>query len=68
MTILTANAPTTSLRTKGTGIARLFTVWGQRQALGKLDSAALSDIGLTKAEATAETRRSFWDAPSTWRD
>jgi uncharacterized protein YjiS (DUF1127 family) len=69
MTILTATlAPTTSHRKTGTGLTRLFSVWGQRQALRKLDRDALNDIGVTKAQASAETRRSFWDAPKTWHD
>lgn len=69
MTILTAtHAPTTLIQTKATGLVRLFTVWSQRQALRKLDSAALDDIGVTRTDAIAESRRSFWDAPDSWRD
>lgn len=69
MTILTAtHAPTTPIQTKATGLVRRFTVWSQRQALQKLDNAALDDIGVTRADADAESRRSFWDAPNSWRD
>jgi len=32
----------------------------QRRTLRNLDAAALSDIGLTRAEAVAEASRPFW--------
>jgi len=38
----------------------------QRARLAQLDDAALSDIGLTRAQALQEARRPFWDAPSHW--
>lgn len=41
-------------------------VWRQRRALAALDSHALEDIGLTRAQANTEAQRSFWDAPETW--
>ncbi|MDP5217934.1 DUF1127 domain-containing protein [Ruegeria sp. 2205SS24-7] len=44
--------------------------WGvrrNRRRLLQLDDAALKDIGITRSEALAEARRSFWDAPETWR-
>ena len=47
--------------------ARLHDVWRQRQALKSLDADALRDIGLDRAEASAEAARPFWDAPETWR-
>ena len=50
-----------------TGFARLHDNWRQRQALKHLDADALLDIGLTRHEADAEARRSFWDAPEQWR-
>jgi uncharacterized protein YjiS (DUF1127 family) len=69
MTILTAiHAPTKPFQTKALGLGHLFTVWSQRQALRKLDTDALNDIGLSSAQAAAESSRSFWDAPKTWRD
>ncbi|UWQ93299.1 DUF1127 domain-containing protein [Rhodobacteraceae bacterium M382] len=38
----------------------------QRRALKKLDAAALDDIGITKAQAEAESSRLAWDAPDHW--
>ncbi len=42
-------------------------VWQQRRALRQLDDTRLQDLGLTRAEAEAEAKRPFWDAPETWR-
>jgi len=39
----------------------------QRNALAKLDDAALRDIGLTRRDALREANRPLWDAPATWR-
>ncbi len=39
----------------------------QRRVLAQLDDAALEDIGVTRAEASAEARRFFWDAPDFWK-
>lgn len=39
----------------------------QRRALANLDPRLLSDVGLTPAEAQAETARPIWDVPSNWR-
>lgn len=47
-------------------IARLA-VWRQRRTLMALDDDALNDIGLTRREAETEAKRSFWDAPDSWR-
>lgn len=38
----------------------------ERRALAALDEARLADIGITRAEAEAEARRPFWDAPAHW--
>ncbi len=38
----------------------------QRRALSRLSDQLLTDIGLTRAEAEAEARRSLWDAPGHW--
>lgn len=50
----------------GTRLAQSYEIWRQRQALKRLDTAALRDIGVTRSEADAEARRSIWDAPDTW--
>lgn len=39
----------------------------QRRALAALDAARLADIGVTREEALEEARRSFWDAPESWK-
>jgi uncharacterized protein YjiS (DUF1127 family) len=46
---------------------RWSAIYRQRQALARLDEAALRDIGLTRAEAMAEASRPIWDAPDNWR-
>ena len=43
------------------GIKTLFAVYSQRRALSQLDDAALQDIGITYAQAVAESRRLGWD-------
>ncbi|MEC7965929.1 MAG: DUF1127 domain-containing protein [Pseudomonadota bacterium] len=44
----------------------LNALYRQRRALKSLDSAALSDMGLSRAEAEAEAARPVWDAPANW--
>ncbi len=39
----------------------------QRNALARLDAAALSDIGITARDALTEAQRPAWDVPSSWR-
>ena len=41
-----------------------FEVRYERQKLKRLDAQALQDIGLTSAEALAESRRGFFDLPA----
>ncbi|WP_372574252.1 DUF1127 domain-containing protein [Ruegeria jejuensis] len=48
-------------------LTHAWAVRRDRQKLLRLDDAALKDIGITRSEALAEARRSFWDAPETWR-
>lgn len=48
-------------------LARHLNVWRQRRQLTRLDDAALSDIGISRAEAETEARRQIWDAPENWR-
>ncbi|SFD46291.1 DUF1127 domain-containing protein [Roseivivax sediminis] len=45
---------------------RIGAIRRERAALGRLDDAQLHDIGVTRAEATAEARRPAWDAPERW--
>jgi uncharacterized protein YjiS (DUF1127 family) len=40
----------------------------QRLALSQLDAAALADIGVTAAQAKAESLRPVWDVTPSWRD
>jgi len=39
----------------------------QRRQLRDLDDAMLADLGLTRTQAEAESRRTAWDVPATWR-
>ncbi|MFX0544246.1 DUF1127 domain-containing protein [Roseovarius sp. S1116L3] len=48
-------------------LGSLIALYRSRRALAALDDAALSDIGLTPAEARREARRAFWDIPQVWR-
>ncbi|APZ53662.1 DUF1127 domain-containing protein [Salipiger abyssi] len=50
-----------------TRLLDLDALWRQRRQLARLDEAALRDMGLTRAEALHEARRSLWDAPAHWR-
>ena len=49
------------------GISARLAVWKQCRVLKALSDSALEDIGLTRRQADAEARRTFWDAPDTWR-
>lgn len=42
----------------------LLALWQQRQQLAQMSDHQLEDIGLTRAEATTESKRPVWDAPS----
>ncbi len=48
-------------------LSAVIALYRSRRALASLDAAALSDIGLSAAEAHRESRRAFWDIPRAWR-
>jgi uncharacterized protein YjiS (DUF1127 family) len=45
-------------------VARAVTLHEQRRALALLDDARLRDLGLTRAQAEAESARPIWDMPA----
>lgn len=72
---MTAHSHIRRLPAQSTGIKSFFThvalgysALQQRRALERLDDAALNDIGVTREEATAESRRWAWDVPDHWRN
>ncbi len=68
MTYITAPCATTPSRPAlFSGLTARLAVWKQRRALLALDADALKDIGVTRRDADSEGKRSFWDAPDTWR-
>ncbi len=75
MTMTTCNTPTRPFMKQRPSVFRvvlhiitqIVATQSQRRALRKLDSAALTDLGLTYADAKAEADRPFWDVPATWR-
>ncbi len=53
-----------------TGKLTLFqrlALWRSRRALLDLDDRALTDVGLTRAQAEREARLPVWDVPASWR-
>tara|TARA_R110002051_G_scaffold104963_1_gene177845 strand:+ start:62575 stop:62802 length:228 start_codon:yes stop_codon:yes gene_type:complete len=38
----------------------------QRRALRRLNAQQLTDIGISKAQASREARKPLWDAPDHW--
>ena len=50
-----------------TRLKHLFAIQKERLALGRLEDAALKDIGVTRAEANREASRTVWDAPAHWQ-
>ncbi len=71
MTMTTCNAPTRTFTKPRPAVfrmmAQIIATQSQRRALRKLDSDALSDLGLTYTDAKREAGRPFWDVPATWR-
>ena len=53
--------PTISFMSQAIAVRR------QRLALRSLDDDALADIGITKSQAEAESKRPVWDVPANWR-
>lgn len=45
----------------------MLTLWQQRRALARLSPEALSDMGLSAADAHQEAVRPLWDVPAHWR-
>lgn len=48
-------------------IANMLAISRQRRQLRDLDDHLLEDIGITRAEAIAESRQTLWNAPDHWR-
>jgi len=48
-------------------IMRYIDLYRQRRALAALDTARLTDIGLSRQDAEVEAGRAFWDAPVHWK-
>ena len=48
-------------------ITQAIAVRRQRLALRSLSNESLADIGITKAQAHAESKRPIWDVPINWR-
>jgi uncharacterized protein YjiS (DUF1127 family) len=71
MTMTTCNTPVHTFTKQRPAVFRMLmqilATQGQRRALRKLDSDALSDLGLSYADAKREANRPFWDVPATWR-
>ncbi|MDO9618742.1 MAG: DUF1127 domain-containing protein [Pseudomonas sp.] len=51
------------LRALGRQFSRWWQLAEQRRRLAMLDDAALKDLGLSRADVTQESERSFWDDP-----
>jgi len=47
-----------------TFLLAMVSLYNQRRTLAKLSDAALADIGVTRAQASAEAARPVWDAPA----
>ena len=54
-------------RTPDLGIATFLRLRRQRQALARLDSHMLRDIGIDAGAAASEAHRPIWDVPQAWR-
>jgi len=65
MTTMTlTHAPCRPARIGRISVFSLMSLYRQRRALASLSAARLQDLGLTRAQALAESRRSLWDIPA----
>ncbi|MEH6836254.1 MULTISPECIES: DUF1127 domain-containing protein [Falsihalocynthiibacter] len=60
---ITLKSPTKTLRL----LSMIASTYRQRRALARLDDAALTDLGLSRSDATQEANRPIWDVPAAWR-
>lgn len=68
MELLSRTHPTARLLpSRRADLSTLVSLYRQRRALGKLDDAALNDIGISRSEAQAEAKRAPWDVPTNWK-
>lgn len=70
MTTLTNRSYATAPKTRAGLLQRLASalqLTKQRQDLATLSDAQLKDIGHTRAQAEAESKRAPWDVPAHWR-
>lgn len=58
-----ANRPASAL----TRLRNMMALSRQRASLADLPEHLLSDIGVSREDATAEAARAPWDAPQHWR-
>jgi len=49
-------------------ISQFLALAHQRRQLAALDAHMLSDIGVTQAQAIAESRKLPWNAPNHWQE
>jgi len=67
MTDFTSSAALSRFSHRKIGLMRYIDLYRQRRALAALDTARLTDIGLSRQDAEVEAGRAFWDAPVHWK-
>lgn len=45
---------------------KALSIWRERRQLQNLDTHLLEDLGLSRTDVEAETKRPVWDAPNRW--
>jgi uncharacterized protein YjiS (DUF1127 family) len=55
-------------RTARPSLAGLISIARSRRALSGLSPEQLADVGISAAEARAESRRPAWDVPANWKN